>query len=242
MSLTFDLHRNPTPASDERRATIHANPGFGVFFTDHMLAAVWTQGRRLGRRPGRAVRPDPADAERRGAALRAGDLRGPQGLPARRRLGVVVPARGQRRADAAQRPSPGPARAADRRLRRVAARPGRGRRAVGAAGRHRRDEPLPAPLHVRLGGLPRRAPGQRGHLLRHRLAGRGLLRRRRSSRSRCGSRSTTPAPAPVAPARRRPAATTRRRWPASSRASSTGATRSSSSTPRRRPTSRSSAG
>ena len=43
MSLTFDLHRNPTPASDERRAAIHANPGFGVFFTDHMLRAVWTK-------------------------------------------------------------------------------------------------------------------------------------------------------------------------------------------------------
>ena len=43
MSLTFDLRRNPTPASEERRAAIHANPGFGVFFTDHMLRAVWTK-------------------------------------------------------------------------------------------------------------------------------------------------------------------------------------------------------
>jgi branched-chain amino acid aminotransferase len=43
MSLTFDRHRNPTPASEERRATIHANPGFGVFFTDHMVRAVWTK-------------------------------------------------------------------------------------------------------------------------------------------------------------------------------------------------------
>ena len=43
MSLTFDLHRNPTTASDERRAAIHANPGFGVFFTDHMVRAVWTK-------------------------------------------------------------------------------------------------------------------------------------------------------------------------------------------------------
>ena len=42
MSLTFDLHRNPTPASEERRAAIHANPGFGVFFTDHMVRSVWT--------------------------------------------------------------------------------------------------------------------------------------------------------------------------------------------------------
>ena len=43
MSLTFDLHRNPTPASEERRAAIHANPGFGVFFTDHMVRSVWTK-------------------------------------------------------------------------------------------------------------------------------------------------------------------------------------------------------
>ena len=242
MSLTFDLHRNPTPASDERRAAIHANPGFGVFFTDHMLRAVWTKERRLGRRPGRALRPDPADAERRGAALRAGDLRGPEGLPARRRLGVVVPPRGQRRADAAQRPPPRPARAADRRLRRVAARPGRGRRGVGAPGRHRRDQPVPAPVHVRERGLPRGAPGERGHLLPHRLPGRGLLRRRPEAGHAVDLRSTTPAPAPAAPAPPRPAATTRRPSPASSRASSTAATRPSSSTPRRRPTSRSSAG
>ena len=43
MSLTFDLQRNPSPASDARRAEIHANPGFGVHFTDHMLRAVWTR-------------------------------------------------------------------------------------------------------------------------------------------------------------------------------------------------------
>ncbi|GAA4395646.1 branched-chain amino acid aminotransferase [Ornithinibacter aureus] len=43
MSLTFDLHRNSSPASAERRAQIHANPGFGVHFTDHMVRAVWTK-------------------------------------------------------------------------------------------------------------------------------------------------------------------------------------------------------
>ena len=43
MSLTFDLHRTPSPVSDERRAEIHANPGFGVHFTDHMVRAVWTK-------------------------------------------------------------------------------------------------------------------------------------------------------------------------------------------------------
>jgi branched-chain amino acid aminotransferase len=44
MSLTFDLHRRPDPASDERRAEILADPGFGVHFTDHMATATWTKG------------------------------------------------------------------------------------------------------------------------------------------------------------------------------------------------------
>jgi branched-chain amino acid aminotransferase len=43
MSMTFHLHPHPDPASDERRAEIHANPGFGQHFTDHMVTAVWTK-------------------------------------------------------------------------------------------------------------------------------------------------------------------------------------------------------
>ncbi|MGG5258454.1 branched-chain amino acid aminotransferase [Phycicoccus avicenniae] len=43
MTLTFDLQRRPDPASDERRAEILANPGFGVHFTDHMASATWTK-------------------------------------------------------------------------------------------------------------------------------------------------------------------------------------------------------
>ncbi len=54
MTLTFDLHRRPDPASDERRAEIHANPGFGVHFTDHMVTAVWTRDGGWGQG---AVRP-----------------------------------------------------------------------------------------------------------------------------------------------------------------------------------------
>ena len=54
MTLTFDLHRRPDPASDERRAEIHANPGFGVHFTDHMVTAVWTKDGGWGQG---AVRP-----------------------------------------------------------------------------------------------------------------------------------------------------------------------------------------
>ena len=47
-------------------------------------------------RRSRPYGPLHAGPRRRGAALRAGDLRGPQGLPARRRLGLDLPARGQR--------------------------------------------------------------------------------------------------------------------------------------------------
>ena len=51
-----------------------------------------------------AVRPDHAGPGGRGPALRPGDLRGPQGVPARRRLGLAVPAGGERRAGSTRRP------------------------------------------------------------------------------------------------------------------------------------------
>jgi branched-chain amino acid aminotransferase len=44
MSMQFPLHRNPNPASPERIAEIHAAPGFGKYFTDHMLRATWRAG------------------------------------------------------------------------------------------------------------------------------------------------------------------------------------------------------
>jgi len=44
MSLTFALQPNPTPASPAHVAEIHANPGFGTYFTDHMAVATWTKG------------------------------------------------------------------------------------------------------------------------------------------------------------------------------------------------------
>lgn len=42
--MTLDIARAPHPSqtSDERRAEILADPGFGVHFTDHMLVAEWT--------------------------------------------------------------------------------------------------------------------------------------------------------------------------------------------------------
>ncbi|WP_347756469.1 branched-chain amino acid aminotransferase [Agrococcus sp. ProA11] len=42
MSLDFTLTRNARPADDDVRADVLANPGFGQFFTDHMVSIDWT--------------------------------------------------------------------------------------------------------------------------------------------------------------------------------------------------------
>ncbi|GAA4388281.1 branched-chain amino acid aminotransferase [Tsukamurella soli] len=40
--LTFARNLNPTPLSDSERAAILASPGFGRYFTDHMVSLRWT--------------------------------------------------------------------------------------------------------------------------------------------------------------------------------------------------------
>ncbi|ANY09702.1 branched-chain amino acid aminotransferase [Pseudonocardia sp. HH130630-07] len=40
----FTVTRNPAPASPQRRAEVLANPGFGRYFTDHMVTVGWTEG------------------------------------------------------------------------------------------------------------------------------------------------------------------------------------------------------
>jgi branched-chain amino acid aminotransferase len=40
-TLSYRIEKNPNPASAERVAEVHANPGFGKFFTDHMLSITW---------------------------------------------------------------------------------------------------------------------------------------------------------------------------------------------------------
>ena len=42
--LDFRITKNPTPISLERRAEIFAAPGFGKFFTDHMVTITWSEG------------------------------------------------------------------------------------------------------------------------------------------------------------------------------------------------------
>lgn len=42
--LEFTVERNATPASDEVRASILANPGFGKYHTDHMVSIDYLAG------------------------------------------------------------------------------------------------------------------------------------------------------------------------------------------------------
>ena len=44
MPLSFALQSHPAPATVDVVAQCHANPGFGVHFTDHMAIASWTKG------------------------------------------------------------------------------------------------------------------------------------------------------------------------------------------------------
>ncbi len=45
--LEFTATRNANPASDEVRASILANPGFGQFHTDHMVSIDYDAGKGL---------------------------------------------------------------------------------------------------------------------------------------------------------------------------------------------------
>ena len=48
MALEFSREKNPAPASDERRAEILADPGFGDYFTDHMVSIDWNGDYKTG--------------------------------------------------------------------------------------------------------------------------------------------------------------------------------------------------
>ncbi|WP_455474925.1 branched-chain amino acid aminotransferase [Bartonella sp. B30(2025)] len=43
LSLPFKIENHPSPLSDEKREQILQNPGFGQFFTDHMVIIQWTE-------------------------------------------------------------------------------------------------------------------------------------------------------------------------------------------------------
>ncbi|MEP7022162.1 MAG: branched chain amino acid aminotransferase, partial [Pseudonocardiales bacterium] len=40
--MAFSVLRNPSPKTDDERAAILAEPGFGRYFTDHMVRIDWT--------------------------------------------------------------------------------------------------------------------------------------------------------------------------------------------------------
>ena len=142
----------------------------------------------------RAAATRPGDHD---AALRAGDLRGAEGVPPARRLGRHLPARGQRPALPA-RPRGGwrcpscRSRPSSRRVTLLV------RQDMAWVPGTRRGVALPAPVHDRDRGRARRAPVQRVPLPGHRLARRRVLPRRRQARLRLALRGVR--------ARRRPAA------------------------------------
>ena len=96
----------PEPRAGRRRHARRTAQGSGLRpgvhrpHGDHPLA----DGRRLVRRADRAARADPDGSGRGRAALRAGDLRGAEGLPARRRRRRPVPPGAPTPAGSASRP------------------------------------------------------------------------------------------------------------------------------------------
>jgi 3-isopropylmalate dehydrogenase len=143
MSLTYDpdagLALWSSPSPEPRREVgggaraAARRPAFGTTFTDHMVDICWSV--RGGWHRPRVQPYGPLARPRRGrAALRAGDLRGHQGLPPRRRLDLDLPTRSERPSPAAQRTAPRAARAAGGVLHRVAQGAHRRRRRVGALG------------------------------------------------------------------------------------------------------------
>ena len=103
--LDFEIRPNPRPGS--RRRARRAAGQSGIRPDLHRPHGHHPLRRRQGlvRRPGRGARADPDGPGDRGAALRAGDLRGAQGVPRGRRRRGDVPAGGQRRPVRASRPS-----------------------------------------------------------------------------------------------------------------------------------------
>ncbi|MDP9117779.1 MAG: branched-chain amino acid aminotransferase [Actinomycetota bacterium] len=61
--MAVNVVHNPSPHSDEQRAAILADPGFGRYFTDHMVRVDWSAGSGWGEievQPYGSLRMDPA--------------------------------------------------------------------------------------------------------------------------------------------------------------------------------------
>ena len=227
---TIELKPSSNPLSDAEREAILADPGFGRHFTDHMVTI---RGPRAAAGTTRSSCPyaplsiDPATmvlhyAQEIFEGLKA--YRQPDGSVA-----TFRPER-ERRALPALRPAAGDARAARRDVHRGRRRAGPAGPGVGARAR-RRGVALPAPVHDRHRGRPRRQAGQRVPLPASSPPRPARTSPAASSPSRSGCPRTTSAPFPAARATPRPAATTRPPCSPRPRPPSRAATRSSGSTP-----------
>ena len=77
----FDFSPLSAPVSAAERSALMANPVFGRVFTDHMVTIRYADGKGWYDARVEAARTDPDGPGDGRAALRAGDLRGSQGVP-----------------------------------------------------------------------------------------------------------------------------------------------------------------
>ena len=238
-AATFDAQSGRARPPTQRDAIL-ADPGFGNHFTDHMFLAEWTPD--TGWDDARVVPYGPLSIDPATAVLHyAQEIF--EGLKAYVHAdGSVWLFRPEANAARMQRSAHRlalPELPTDWFLGSIEALID-GRSRLGP--RRWREEPVPAAVHVRLRGLPRRPALAARDLLGHRLARGRLLRRGSPGRSRSGCRASTRAPEPAAPVRPSAAATTPRACSRSRRPPSTAARRSRSSTRSSTSGSRSSAG
>ena len=83
MKLKFEIQPTAKPTPDKDRAARLADPGFGRVFTDHMAIVRYAEANGWHDARVEARATDHARSGLRRAALRAGDLRGAEGLPER---------------------------------------------------------------------------------------------------------------------------------------------------------------
>ena len=239
--LHFEVTRRDGGHAAASASPSPREPGFGKTFTDHMVVATWTPERRLAARAGRGPTGRSRSTRPRRCCTTPRRSSRDQGLPPRRRLDLDLPARGQRRPLRPLGPPPRAARAARadfiESLRQLVTVDQAWVPAGDAGEKSLYLRPFMFASEAFLGVRP----AQRGHLLRHRLPGRRLLRRRAQARDAVDLHRLRPRGRGWHRRRQVRRQLRQPRSPASSRASSTAATRPSSSTPRRTPTSRSSA-
>ena len=112
--LQFVHHPHPSPVPADKRAELLKNPGFGRVFSDHMVTIRYheSKGWHDARIEPRGADPDGSGGGR--AALRAGDLRGAEGLPRPRTAARPCSGRSRMRGASSSRPSGWPCRACRR--------------------------------------------------------------------------------------------------------------------------------